>query len=158
MRLIVTTPTHLIVDSDDVEHVRAEDETGMFGIHPGHADFLTVLSVCVVSWQDETGNAHHVAVRGGVLTVRDGRRVEIASRDAVGEATLERLGSAVLERFRADEATESESRISSTRLHLATIRQLQRFAQSAHRQIPAGNPPDLVTRSQTDELSGESSL
>lgn len=157
MRLIVTTPTHLIVDSADVSHVRAEDETGMFGIRPGHADFLTVLDVCVVSWQDESDALHHVAVRGGVLTVRDGERVEIASRDAIGEATLERLGGAVLERFRADEARESESRTSATRLHLATIRQLQRFAQSGQLQTSAGAPQSLAARAPEDGKGGDGS-
>jgi F-type H+-transporting ATPase subunit epsilon len=91
-------------------------------------------------------------VRGGVLTVRDGQKVEIATRDAVGEASLERLGNAVLERFRVDEATEAESRFSATRLHLATIRQLQRFAQSGRRPTPTGRPPDLTPGSETEGL------
>lgn len=144
MRLVVTTPTQVVVDSSDVAHLRAEDETGAFGIMPRHADFLTVLSVSVMTWQDTSGDEHHVAVRGGVLTVRDGMLIEIATRDALGGTTLEKLGSAVLERFRADAAAETESRVSATRLHLATIRQLQRYAQSRHGPAPAGRAPDLA--------------
>ena len=69
MRLLVTTPMAVIVDADSVRHVRAEDETGAFGILPGHADFITALAVSVITWRNGTDEEHHVAVRGGVLTV-----------------------------------------------------------------------------------------
>ncbi|MEZ5556930.1 MAG: F0F1 ATP synthase subunit epsilon [Pseudomonadales bacterium] len=143
MRLLVTTPTELVVDASDVHHVRGEDETGAFGILPGHADFLTVLAISVISWRNGDGNTHHVAVRGGVLTVRDGSQVEVATREAVGEDTLQRLGDAVLQRFRDEAVAESESRVGTTRLHLATIRQLQRFLESDRQPRPLGAPPDL---------------
>ena len=51
----------------------------------------------------ETDREHHVAVRGGVLIVREGRFVEVVTREAVGEDTLEALGAAVLERMREEE-------------------------------------------------------
>ena len=100
MRLLVTTPVAVVVDADSVLHVRAEDETGAFGIMPGHADFITVLAISVIAWRNHAGDLHHVAVRGGVLTVRGGDMVEVATADAVGEDTLGRLGQAVLARFR----------------------------------------------------------
>ena len=50
MRLTITTPLAIVVEADDVAHLRAEDETGAFGILPGHADFLTALAVSVASW------------------------------------------------------------------------------------------------------------
>lgn len=143
MRLLVTTPTALVVDAADVRYVRAEDETGAFGILPGHADFLTVLAVSVISWRDAAGEDHHVAVRGGVLTIRKGNDVEVATREAVGEATLQRLGTAVLRRFQEEAAAESESRVSTARLHLATIRQLQRFLESGRQPGPRGALPNL---------------
>ena len=59
MKLTVTTPLAIVVEADDVAHLRAEDETGAFGILPGHADFLTALAVSVVSWRDERGAEHH---------------------------------------------------------------------------------------------------
>lgn len=55
MRLIVTTPLAIIADASDVAHLRAEDETGAFGILPGHADFLIALSVSVATWRNRTG-------------------------------------------------------------------------------------------------------
>jgi len=153
MRLVIATPTEIVVDAADVRHVRAEDPTGAFGILPGHADFITVLAVSVITWRDEGGAEHHAALRGGVLTVKDGATVEIATREAVGEDTLQRLGDAVLERFRAEVDAEEESRVASTRLHLATIRQIQRYL-SAGRQPAPSAPPSLQTSQDWTEDGG----
>lgn len=141
MRLLVTTPLSVIVDDDDVRHVRAEDDTGAFGVLPHHADFVTVLSVSVITWRNSRDEEHHVAVRGGVLTVRGGDLVEVATREAVGEDTLRRLGRAVLERFREEARAEEESRISATRLHIAAIRQIQRYLESGRQSVLPGRPP-----------------
>ena len=77
MRLVVTTPTTVILDRQDVSYVRAEDESGSFGVFPGHADFMTVLTVSVITWRNDTDRDHFIAVRGGVLTVQDGNTVEV---------------------------------------------------------------------------------
>jgi F-type H+-transporting ATPase subunit epsilon len=153
MKLLVTTPLAVIVDADDVHHVRAEDATGAFGIQPGHADFLTVLTISVISWRDSAASLHHVAVRGGVLTVKGGQMVEIATRDAVGEDTLQQLGDSVLARFRAEAVAESQSRSSTTRLQLATIRQLQRFLDVDRAPAALGAPPRLDARPTSGPVS-----
>ena len=142
MKLLVTTPLSVIVD-DDARHVRAEDETGAFGILPGHADFITTLDISVITWRNHTDEEHHIAVRGGVLAVRDGNLIEVATREAVGEDTLRQLGRAVLDRFREETQAEEQSRISATRLHLAAIRQLQRYLEAGRQPVPQGPPPSL---------------
>ena len=58
MKLNVSTPLAIVVDVDDLAYLRAEDETGAFGILPGHADFLTALAVSVLTWRDRTGIEH----------------------------------------------------------------------------------------------------
>ncbi|WP_259783079.1 F0F1 ATP synthase subunit epsilon [Aestuariispira ectoiniformans] len=141
MRLLVSTPLDVIVDTDDACHIRAEDTSGAFGILPGHADFLTTLTVSVITWQDSHGQDHHIAVRRGILSIHDGNLVKVATRDAVGEESLKRLGKAVLERFREEVAAEDEARTSATRLHLATIRQLQRYLTSRSQAVPQPRPP-----------------
>jgi F-type H+-transporting ATPase subunit epsilon len=71
-----------------------------------------------------------VLVRGGVLTVHDGRLVEIAARGAFRRDDLTALGrDAIRELERADEM-EDISRTSDTRLHLATMRQIERVLQA----------------------------
>lgn len=158
MRLLVTTPVSVIVDAEDVLHVRADDETGAFGILPGHADFVTVLTASVITWRKHIDEDHHVAVRGGVLTVRGGDLVEVATREAVGEDTLHRLGGAVLERFREEVQAEKASRVSATRLHLAAIRLLQRYLESGRQSLPQGHPTALGTSTARGSPPGEGEL
>jgi len=123
----VTTPLAIVVEEDDVRHVRAEDQTGAFGILPGHADFLTALAISVVSWRNGEGEDHHVAVHGGMLEVRGGRAIVIATREAVAGDDLHRLESEVLELFRRRLAEEQVARKDSQRLYLAAVRQICRF-------------------------------
>ena len=130
MRLAVTTPLAIIVESNDVAHLRAEDETGAFGILPGHADFLTALAVSVVSWRDQAGDEHHLAVRGGMLEVRGGETITIATREAVAGDDLHRLDTEVLASFRRAIEDERAARTDAQRLYLAAIRQIYRFLQS----------------------------
>lgn len=135
MRLLVTTPTDVIADVDSVSHVRAEDATGAFGILPGHADFITKLTISVITWRSGSGGEHHIAVRGGVLVTRGGDVVEIATREATGEDSLGDLDTSILEYFRAAAAEEDQARSSSQRLHVATIRQIQRVLEAARNPI-----------------------
>jgi F-type H+-transporting ATPase subunit epsilon len=158
MKLLVTTPISVIVEAVGVRHVRADDETGAFGILPGHADFITVLTVSVITWRNQANEEHYVAVRGGVLTVRDGNLVEVATREAVSEDTLRRLGGAVLERFREEAQAEEQSRVSAARLHLAAIRQLQRYLESGRQPLPQAPPPALGTSTVSSSLTGGSEL
>ena len=140
MKLVITTPISLAVDADDVSYVRAEDETGAFGILPGHADFITTLAISVITWRSEDQRLHHVAVRGGVLIVREGRFVEVVTREAVGEDTLEALGAAVLERMREEEQKGASSRFASARLEIAALRQLQTYLATGRGRMVQGSP------------------
>jgi F-type H+-transporting ATPase subunit epsilon len=94
---------------------------------PGHADFLTALAVSVASWRDNRGAEHHVAVRGGMLEVRDGGSIAIATPEAVAGDDLERLESEVLAKFRRQLVEEQAARTDAQRLYLAAIRQIVRF-------------------------------
>jgi len=127
MRLSVATPLAIVIEVGDVAHLRAEDDTGAFGILPGHADFLTALAVSVVTWRDESGIEHHVALRGGMLEVRDGDTIAIATPEAVTSEDLHRLEVEVLDTFRRELLEEQAARTDARRLYLAAIRQIARF-------------------------------
>ena len=127
MRLTIVTPLAVVVETDRVAHLRAEDETGAFGILPGHADFLTALAVSVVTWRDAGGAEHHVAARGGMLEVRGGEAISIATPEAVPGDDLQRLEAEVLTRFRHEVAEEHAARTDAQRLYLAAIREIERF-------------------------------
>ncbi|HLN49859.1 MAG TPA: F0F1 ATP synthase subunit epsilon [Steroidobacteraceae bacterium] len=127
MRLTVATPLAIALETEGVMHVRGEDATGAFGILPGHADFVTVLATCVVSWRDQRGNDHHIAVRGGVLKVQQGRSVAIDTREAVLGDDLQQLESDVLVVFRSRVAEEQVARADERRLYLAAVEQIIRY-------------------------------
>jgi F-type H+-transporting ATPase subunit epsilon len=130
MRLSVSTPLAIVVDADDVAHLRAEDETGSFGILPGHADFLTALAVSVVTWRDRHGIEHYVAVRGGILDVRGGDTIVVATREAVHSNDLRHLETEVLAAFRRGLEEDQAARRDAQRLYLAAIRQICCFLRS----------------------------
>jgi len=138
MKLTVTTPLSIVIDGAEVQHLRAEDESGAFGILPGHADFLTALSVSVLTWRDNGGVERYVAVRGGMLEVRKGEEIAVATREAVPGDDLERLESDVLVRFRRQLDEESIARTDAQRLYLAAIRQIYRFLRPAGGRLPVG--------------------
>jgi F-type H+-transporting ATPase subunit epsilon len=127
MNLTVTTPLAIVSKAENVAHVRAEDDTGAFGILRGHADFLTALAISVVSWRDDRGAEHHIAVRGGMLAVSGGDTITVATREAVADDDLHRLESEVLASFHRRSEEEVTARIDAQRLYLAAIRQIYRF-------------------------------
>jgi F-type H+-transporting ATPase subunit epsilon len=127
MKLVVTTPTEISVEEDSVRHVRAEDFSGAFGIEPRHADLLTTLAICVVRWRDQKNVEHFVAVRGGVLRVREGNVVEIATREAVVNDDLGHLRSQVLSAMTKNVEAEQTARSGALRLEHAAIRQIYRY-------------------------------
>jgi F-type H+-transporting ATPase subunit epsilon len=127
LHLTVTTPAQILVTSDSVAAVQAEDQSGSFGVLPGHADLLTVLVPSVLRWRTVDGAAGFCAVHGGVFTVASGRDVAVACREAVVGDSLEELE----EKVRAVRAQELEgerkARVEQMRLHALAVRQLVRY-------------------------------
>lgn len=122
MKLTITTPLRTVARADGVVSVRAEDETGLFGLEHGHAALLTVLVPSVVTWQD-AGGQHHAAVRGGLLTLRDDH-VEIATREAVLSDDLDELRPEVIRTFQAAQQEEESSSSQTTRLEAEAVRRI----------------------------------
>lgn len=127
MRLLITTPTAIVVDEHDVAAVRAEDESGSFGILNGHAEFLTALAICVVSWRQTDGRQRFCAVRRGVLSVVNGNEVAIATREAIVSDDLDRLEHVVLTKFHEAIEAERTVRTESLQLQMRAIRQIVRY-------------------------------
>lgn len=124
MRLRIITPLAVVVDDDSVAAVRAEDDSGSFGILAGHADFLTSLSISVLGWKRSDGTRHYCAVRRGMLSVTAGKDVAVATREAIADDNLATLDATVLARFRAEIEQERSERFDSTQLQLNAIRRI----------------------------------
>ncbi len=137
LHLKIATPSAVLVDSSDARAVRAEDASGGFGVLPGHADLLTVLSDSVVRWRDAAGRERYCAVRGGVLSVAGGRLVTVACRQAVAGDDLVRLKAEVSTMRAAEADAERRARVEQTRLHARAVRQLMRYLRPAQGAPPA---------------------
>jgi F-type H+-transporting ATPase subunit epsilon len=95
-----------------------------FGILPGHADFLTSLTISVVSWKSTGAILHFCAVRRGVFSITGGQAISIATREAILGNDLTTLDQKVLTRFRADIETDRMEHVGSTQLQLNAIRRI----------------------------------
>lgn len=126
MRLVITTPMAVVADVADVVHVRAEDETGSFGILEHHDEFLTALAVSVVSWRLASGRECHCGVRGGVLSVSGGEEVAIATRQAVMGDDLGQLAEKVVAELKREAQQEEAAWAHSARMRLRVLRELSR--------------------------------
>jgi F-type H+-transporting ATPase subunit epsilon len=124
MRLLITDVTSVVADHADVTSLCAEDESGSFGILPGHADLLTVLTVSVVSWQHADGRKGYCAVRRGVLSVQCGKQIAIAAREAELGTDFATLETSVLARFHSEMEAERSGRVASMRLHTQAVRRI----------------------------------
>jgi F-type H+-transporting ATPase subunit epsilon len=124
MRLLITDPAHIVADHADVVSVRAEDASGSFGILNGHADFLTVLEISVVSWRHADGRLGFCAVRQGIFTVSGGKEVAVATREAQVGDDLDQLEDVLLAGYRAHVDDERTSRTAAAKLRMQAIRQI----------------------------------
>lgn len=133
MRLLITTPTSVVVDENDVVAVRAEDESGGFGILNGHIDFLTALEPSIIAWRNQSGREQFCAVRRGVFSVSGGANVSVATREAVVGDDLDKLESEVLAAFRQAADEERAQRTDSLRLEMRAVKQIVRYLRPERR-------------------------
>jgi len=131
MKLVITTPAQVVVEVDDVRSLRAEDASGWFGVRPGHADLLTVLQPSVMSWVGADAAEHYAALRGGVLTVRGGEVVEVATREAFLGSDLDTLEDELATALAAERESRVEARTGAIHLEVAAIRHIQRYIDAA---------------------------
>ena len=127
MKLMIVTPDAVALDRTEVAAVRAEDESGAFGVLPHHADLVTALSVSVVSWRRPDGGEGHCAVRGGLLTVTGGEEVAIATREAILGDDLAALEAVVRGRLSAEAEEERQAWSRAEHLRIEAIRQVIGF-------------------------------
>jgi len=127
LHLRISTPVKVLVDSEGVRSVRAMDASGSFGILPGHTEMLTVVPASVVEWCEADGRRQYCAVRGGVLTVAEGRRVTVASRQAVCGRSLDELEGVVHEARQADTDADRRARVEQLRFHAQAVRHLLQY-------------------------------
>jgi len=136
LHLTIATPATVLIDKDQVRSLRAEDESGAFGVLPGHADLLTVLPPSVVRWTREGEPKRYCALSGGVMTISGGRRVAIACRRGSVGDDLATLEAQVAAERAAELDADRRAKVEQVRLHARALRQLMRLLR------PGGRPSD----------------
>jgi len=140
LTLRIATPTSVPVDALPIVSLRAEDETGSFGVRQGHADLVTLLMPTVIRWTEANGTSGFCAVDGGVLSVSQGACIDIACRDAVRGDDLDRLEETVYATRALRLDATRRARVDAVRLHARTVRQIVRYL-SAGTAFEAGYDP-----------------
>ncbi|NDR58437.1 F0F1 ATP synthase subunit epsilon [Aliiruegeria sabulilitoris] len=127
LHLNISTPTVILVEEPAAQSVRAEDESGGFGILPGHTEFLTALPASVVRWRDGDGRLRFCALRAGLMTVSGGNRVSIACREGILGDDLAALEAEVAKLRAAERDADRRARVEHMRLHASAVRQIIRY-------------------------------
>ncbi len=127
LHLKIATPARVVIDSAAVRSVRAMDDSGSFGILPGHAALITVLSASVIEWCETSGERRYCVVRGGVLTVEDGQRVTIAARHAIPGGRLDDLEATVIEARATETEADRRARVAQVAFHAQAVRHLVQY-------------------------------
>ena len=143
MSLIITTPLQVVVNAGKVTSFRAADDSGDFGILPGHANLLSVLKSCVVRWREAGDDWRFCALYGGVITVEDGKTIRIACREGVVGADLLALETEVEQKRAVESQAASTARVSQARLHARAIRQIMRHLSTDHGMSVSSSMDDI---------------
>jgi len=141
LHLIIATPAKLLIDVEDVRSLRAEDDSGGFGVLPGHADLLTVLPPSVVRWTAQGGSMSYCALSGGVLRVAGGKQVAIACRRGAIGGDLSALRAEIEAMRSAELDADRRARVEQTRLHARALRQLMRYLKPGGRPLGEAGAP-----------------
>lgn len=135
IHFVLSSLGSILVDSAGVRSFRGEDPSGNFGLLPGHADFLTVLNVGVLSWRDGADQWRHCAVRRGILTMRRGCELAIATREAVLGDDLDQLEKHVLTELTRKQSAEDAARRQARQLEVRALSELVRTVKHKQPQV-----------------------
>jgi F-type H+-transporting ATPase subunit epsilon len=124
LTLTISTPLDIVVHVEGVTSFRASDDSGSFGILPGHLRILTLLRSSVVRWHCDAEPWAYCAVAGGVMSVENGTEIRIACRQAVVGSDLAALESAVGTKVEEEIDAARRARVLQARMHARAIRQI----------------------------------
>ncbi|MEZ5403672.1 MAG: F0F1 ATP synthase subunit epsilon [Bryobacteraceae bacterium] len=113
-------------ESERVERVASfagEDASGSFGILPGHARMITILTFGMVRFRPVDGPWEYLAVPGGVLYMR-GDELRLVTRRYLRGADYGNLHAALMREFAAEEESLQAMRRAVRRLEEEMLKRL----------------------------------
>jgi len=100
-----------------------EDDSGSFGVLPGHARMMTVLATGLARFRTATGAWEYVAVPGALLYCRD-NELRLCTRRYLRDADYERIGAALRDQLLAEERALGEVRDRLRRLEEEMLKRI----------------------------------
>jgi len=116
---------------DRVVSLVAADDSGQFGILPGHEPMVTALASGLIRCTRADGGLLHVACTGGVLSCRDDVVQIVSARFLVGEHA-EALTKQLDRLVAAERAEQVAGRQSRTQVEHALLRRLREWSEARH--------------------------
>ncbi|MBU2534051.1 MAG: F0F1 ATP synthase subunit epsilon [Alphaproteobacteria bacterium] len=120
MELRVLTPGRELMKIA-ARRVQAVGIDGSFGLLARHVDVAAPLTAGVVTFEDDTGREHYVAIDQGTLLKLDGK-VTIAVHRAVAGEHLEQLAELVEREFKSLDKHEREAQRALAHLEAGFVR------------------------------------
>lgn len=115
---------------DDVASFVGEDDSGSFGILPGHARMITVLTYGLARFRVTDKPWTYLALPGGVMYfVRN--ELRISTRRYFKESDYGRISGVLLDRLLGEEEEIHATRISLYRLEQEMFRRLREMGRGA---------------------------
>jgi F-type H+-transporting ATPase subunit epsilon len=100
-----------------------EDASGSFGLRPGHARFLTILSFGLARFRETQGDWQYVAMPGATLYFC-ANRLWLGTRRFVLDHDYERISRLLQEQLLSEEQAMQQTRLSLRRMEEELLRKL----------------------------------
>jgi F-type H+-transporting ATPase subunit epsilon len=107
----------------------AVDDSGQFGILPGHETLVTALAAGLIRCRLADGSTRHLACTGGVLLCRHDHVRIVSARFLIGDRA-EELTEQLDELLEREDAERAASRQSRTQVDRALMKRLREWSQA----------------------------
>jgi len=118
----ILTPSETALDIK-AQSVSARGLEGGFGMLPRHMDYIAAIVPSIISYRDEEGKKHLVAVNEGTLT-KCGHDITISVLGVTFGENIEELQEAVLKSYKDFDEDEREARTALAKLEYYVFDQL----------------------------------
>jgi len=116
---------------DNVTSFVGEDDSGSFGILPGHARMMTALGAGLARFRVGNDEWHYLALPGGILS-GGGDCLTLCTRRYLHDTELRRMGTLLAELQQADQKALGGIRESLHRLEEEMLRRLREIERGSH--------------------------
>jgi len=126
MNLKVLLPYKVFADVKNVTRVVAETNEGYYGFLPHRLDCVTALIPSVFTYETTEGREQYIAIDEGIL-VKDGFKILVSVRNAVGGTDLGELHELIEKEFLKLDESEKTGRSIAAKLESGFIHSLEKF-------------------------------